>query len=97
MAIPRPLQDAAFGAVGLQMHRMRAVYPALNELVCDIRNEYPNFQWASPQGQCQEILFDNRRLPFGPSAGDVGPDDSHVRSDVDSDEAWFVTVLALCG
>jgi hypothetical protein len=36
IAIPLPLQDAAFGALGPQMHHMHAGCPAHDEFICDI-------------------------------------------------------------
>jgi hypothetical protein len=92
------------------MHRMRRGCSAPDELVCDIGNEYPNFQCAPPQGQCLENFLQDEedflgyrlqretlvRLSFGPSGCDVGPGDSDVRFSVDGHEAWFVTDPALC-
>jgi hypothetical protein len=110
ITIPLPLQDAAFSALGTQIHRMRRACSASDELICDTGDEYPNFQWALPQGQCHENFFlDGKdfpryhlwhvalvRLSFGPSSGDVGSGDSHVRSSVNGHEACFVTNPVLC-
>jgi hypothetical protein len=74
---------------------------------CD---KYQNFQWAPPNGQCQEsFLQDGKGFPryhlqgvslvhlsFGPCSGDVGPGYCHVRSSVNGHEAYFFTDQALC-
>jgi hypothetical protein len=75
-----------------------------DEFFADIGNEYSNFQWAPPQCQCQENWLQDGegfpihhlqhvalvQLPFGPSIGDFGPGNSHVRLSVSGHEAWFV-------
>jgi hypothetical protein len=63
-----------------------------DELVCDTGDEYPNFQWAPPQNQCQENFlpygegfyrYRLQRVTFvwpslGPYGGDVRPGQSRI-------------------
>jgi hypothetical protein len=53
IVIPHPLQDAAFGTLGPQMHCMCPGVQLQDELICDT-DKYQNIQWTPPQGQCQE-------------------------------------------
>jgi hypothetical protein len=46
--ITLPLQDAAFGALGPQIHHRRASCQTPRWLICDIGDEYTNLQWACP-------------------------------------------------
>jgi hypothetical protein len=51
IAIPLPLSDAVFGALGPQMHHRHQYIQFQDELIDDTGDKTPNFQWAPPQGQ----------------------------------------------
>jgi hypothetical protein len=108
IVIPLPLQAAEFGALGPLMHCMRSVCPAPRWTSLILVKDTNIFSWPRPRvciwkfslktgrhSQTPSVRVVLVQLFFGPSGGDSGPGDSHVRSSVHGNNAWFVTGPAL--